>query len=355
MRIRPATVALLLLATLVGCGRPIRAITSNKVFMPNGVSMSGRVVTKVEENDSTTPIVATMVATPPSGCDCPRVALLEIDGLIFNSGVSMGLQDSDNPVALFREKVDLAVADADVRAIVVRINSPGGSVVASDILFHDLEQLRERTGKPIVAYIMGLGTGGGYYVATVADTIYAHPNSIVGGIGVIFNHYDLYDTMYQQNIKAAPVKAGDNIDMGTYIEELSKDSRGWLQQMADEFHNRFKEVVVRRRPSVNRDPSTFDGRVFAAGQSLDRGMIDRVGYLEEAIAAAQELAGAGECAVVMYHRTNNPPRSIYATDGLDPAPKQLVPMSIPGMERSRLPGFLYLWQVDPTIERITTP
>lgn len=355
MRIRSAVCVLLLLATCVGCGRPIRAITSNKVFMPHGMNMTGRVVTKVEENDATEPIEATIVATPPGGNECPRIALIDIDGLILNTEVSKGLQDSDNPVTLFREKLDRASLDPNVRAFIVRINSPGGSVVASDLLFHDLERLRERTGLPVVAYIMGLGTGGGYYLACAADEIYAHPNAITGGIGVIFNYYNLELLLAQQNVTPAPIKAGENIDMGSCLTQLKPETLDWLKQMAGEFHNRFKQIVIRRRPSVDRDPETFDGRVFAASQALDNGLIDGVGYLEEAIGRAQQLAGTGDCAIVMYHRSFNPPRSIYATDGLDPAPKQIVPMSIPGLERSRLPGFLYLWQVDPTIERVTTP
>ncbi len=113
---------------------------------------------------------------------------------------------------------------------------------------------------------------------------------------------------------------------------------------------------MRRRSSIDSsNESIFDGRVFAAEQARKHGLIDQVGYLEEAIEAAQQLADSPDCGVVMYHRDHNLPRSIYASEGLNAAPVQLMPLSIPGLERSRLPSFLYLWQVDPTLERLGKP
>jgi protease-4 len=283
------------------------------------------------------------------------VALIDVDGIIVNGEISSGINESDNPVELFREKLDAVARDPNVCALVVRINSPGGGVVDSDIMFHDLETLREQSGLPVVAYIMELGTGGGYYLATAADTIFAHPNSITGGIGVIFNHYSLLDAMELYGVISTPVRSGEHIDMGSYRDLLQGESREWLEQMAEEYHNRFKDVVVRKRPLVNREASTFDGRIFAPTQALERGLIDQVGYLEQAIGSAQELAGAQDCEVVMYHRKFNPPRSIYANDGLTAPLSGLLPLSVPGLDRSQLPSFLYLWQVDPTIERIAKP
>jgi protease-4 len=309
----------------------------------------------IEKSARTEPIRATIVTPGRGGTDAPRVALIDVDGLIVNGEISAGLNESENPVALFREKLDAAASDPQVCALVVRINSPGGGVVASDIMSHDLQDLRKRTGLPLVAYVMELGTGGGYYLATAADVILAHPNSITGGIGVIFNHYSLLDTMATHGVISRPVKAGENIDMGTYSDLLQDESRAWLQNMANEYHGRFQQVVSSRRPAVNRDPSTFDGRIFAPGQALERGLIDDVGYLEQAISTAQEMAGATDCAVVMYHRSNNPPRSIYASDGVSAPLSGLLPMSVPGLDRSRLPRFLYLWQVDPTLERLAKP
>ena len=194
----------------------------------------------------------------------------------------------ENPVDLLREKLDAVAADRQICAVVMRINSPGGGVTASDVMFHELHAFRQRTGKPVVAYLLELSTGGAYYLATAADTIYAHPTTITGGVGVILNLYNLQDTMAQINIYSQPIKAGEMIDMGTSTRELTPEARQLLQQMADEFHQRFQRAVVARRPGVKADePTNFDGRVFSATQAAERGLVDRVGYLEEAIREAQ--------------------------------------------------------------------
>ena len=214
----------------------------------------------MEKSPRTEPVRATVVSSPSGDANCRRIALINFDGLVVNSEIKVGINQSENPVALFREKLDAAARDPRVCAYVVRINSPGGGVVASDLMFHDLENLRRRTGRPVVAYVMELGTGGGYYMATAADLILAHPNSITGGIVVIFNHYSLEDTMAQYNVISKPIKSGDNIDMGTYRTNLSQEVRDWMQEMAEEFHDKFKDVVVRRRATIDNDESTFDGR-----------------------------------------------------------------------------------------------
>jgi protease-4 len=349
-----ATCLLLALGTFVGCRHPIRAITSNTIFVPRPIS--ARITSVIEQRPKTEPIQCTVVSQGPAHQGGPRVALIDVDGLLVNAEVNRTLQDVDNPVALFREKLDAASKDPDVCAYVVRINSPGGGVVASDLMFHELEKLRERTGRPIVTYVMDIGTGGAYYLATAGDLILAHPNAVTGGIGVIFNYYNLSDSMGQHGAYHRPIVAGENITMGTYTDELSDETLEWFQEMADEFHGRFKDIVYRRRPTVDREEkSTVDGRVFAAGQAKRRQLIDQVGYLEEAIATAEELAGTPDCAVVMYHRNYNTPRSIYADDGLNPVPTQMSPLSLPGLERSHLPSFLYIWQVDPALERLGKP
>ena len=158
--------------------------------------------------------------------------------------------------------------------------------------------------------------------------------------------------MAQINIYSQPIKAGEMIDMGTATHELTPEARQLLQQMADEFHQRFQRAVVARRPGVKADePTNFDGRVFSATQAAERGLVDRVGYLEEAIREAQTRAGQREVRVVMLRRPNDPARAPYAITANNPPQGRWSPISLPGLERSRLPTFLYLWQVDPTLER----
>ncbi len=284
-------------------------------------------------------------------CGGSKVAVIDVDGLMVNRNLMGPYSAGDNPVALFCEKLQAAEADPAVCAVVVRISSPGGGVTASDLMWKQLLDFRRRSGRPVIACLMEVGTGGAYYLATAADEIYALPNTVTGGIGAIYNQYNLQVMMENFNIFAEPIKAGKNIDMGTALAPMSEETRQWLQGMVDQYYRRFVQVVISRRPATEHgDPSTFDGRVFTAEQALSRGLIDRVGYLEDAIEAARTRAGKAGAKVVMYHRSNDPARTLYAITPNDPSANRVIPMSVPGAERSRLPAFLYLWQVEPTLE-----
>jgi protease-4 len=259
----------------------------------------------------------------------------------------------ENPVALFRERLDRVACDRRVVAVVVRINSPGGGVTASDMMWHDLMAFKAQTHLPVIASVLDLGAGGAYYLATAADEIVAHPTSVIGGIGVILNLYNLRDTMAQFNVIGVPIKAGKKIDLGSPIAAIDEDGRKILQEMADQFHQRFRDVVLENRPRVAADdPTNFDGRVFTASQAVERGLVDSVGYLNDAIDSAARLSGCRHVTATFYHRGDDRAGSIYSVTPNVPWQNGLLPLSLPGLDRSRLPTFLYLWQVEPTMEKL---
>ncbi len=283
------------------------------------------------------------------------VAVVDVDGLFLDAN-STGLGSmGENCVSLFRERLDAIAGNPRVRAVVLRIHSPGGSVTATDIMWHDLQDFRRRAKLPVVACLMDVATGGAYYLATGSDLIMAQPTGVTGAIGCILNVYNLQDLMAQFNIAGIPVKAGKNIDLGTPIKALDPEGRKLLQAMADEFHHRFRAVVVQSRPHV--DPhleTTFDGRVFTALQARDLGLIDEIGYLDDAVARARSMAGISPSAeIVFYHRQGDPALSPYSVTPNIPWQDKLIPVNVPGLNRARLPSFLYLWEMDPTVEAIT--
>lgn len=282
------------------------------------------------------------------------VAVIDVDGLLVNSDTTGWGSWGENPVSLFRERLDAIERHEQVRAVVLRINSPGGGVTATDIMWRDLMAFRKRTNLPVVACLMDVAAGGGYYLATGADQIIAHPTSVTGAIGCILNVYNLQDLMAQFNILGVPIKAGNNIDLGSPIRPLEDDQRHLLQTMADEFHDRFRRVVQERRPVVDHAlNSTFDGRVFTAGQARDLGLVDEIGYFDNAVGAATRLAGVPNAELVFFHRPGDAALSPYASTPNTPLQKTLIPLSVPGLDRSRLPSFLYLWQIEPTTESLS--
>src|SRR5262245_25026703 len=151
--------ALLLTLALAGCGKPFFLVTRNRVAMDSPVEMNGRFIQETPPVSRAGPVVA----TPLGGGDGrgPKIAVVDVDGLLLNSDLAGPYSMGENPVALFREKLDAVAADPDVAAVVVRINTPGGGVTASDILWHDLQRFRACTRRPVVACLMDLGAGGG--------------------------------------------------------------------------------------------------------------------------------------------------------------------------------------------------
>jgi protease-4 len=347
---RPTLAVLLAALAAAGCLKPITVNTVDHIKMDSPIN--GHFTAELPPVSNPSPVMQVPVAGP--ACKGAKVALIDVDGLLVDENLTGLLSLGENPVALFHEKLSAAAADPQIGAVVVRINSPGGGVAASEMMRKELQAFREGTGRPVVACLMDVGTGGAYYLATAADRVFAHPATVTGGVGVIINLYNLVDTLQQFNVRYQPVKSGPNIDMGSVTTALTPEARQHLQAMADEFHEHFVGMVRMRRPMLcTADGTTLDGRVFTARQALDRGLIDQVGFLDEAIESARQLAGRPGAAVVMFRRCNDPARSVYAISPNTPMQAGLVPASIPGLDRSKLPTFLFLWQPDPTLEKLT--
>jgi protease-4 len=319
------------------------------------VSIRTPVTAKVDANLNTVPDAGPLqeIVVPPS---CPtsggKVAILDVDGLLVNMN-RVGLYSlGENPVAAFQEKLTAAAADPAVRAVVLRINSPGGSVAAAELMGRALADFRQHSGKPAIACLLDLGAGAGYYLASGCNQIVAIPAAVVGGIGCKLNLYYLEIAMEQWNAFGAPIKSGDRIDMGTSTRKMTAEEKAMLTAMAKEYHDSFKQIVVRNRPRVPPDSAALDGRVMTASKAAELGLIDGVGFLPEAVERARQLAGLGPVTTVMYSRSASPARSLYDIAPNRPVQGLNMPLSVPGLDRSRLPLFLYLWEIEPTMLRV---
>lgn len=350
---RTTMAAVICALALAGCRQTKQLSTDSRITVTGPVTAN---VSADMQPGTPEPLVQMTVQGHGCARSAGKIALVDVDGVMVNANLTGPYSAAENPVALFREKLDAVAADSRICAVVLRINSPGGGVTATDIMWREVQQFRQRTGRPVVACLMDVGTGGAYYLATAADVIYAHPTTVTGGIGVILNLYNMQDAMGQFNVLSQSVKSGENIDMGTLSHQLTPEQRAWFQGMTGEFHRRFERIVRQSRARVPADnPEVFDGRVFTAEQARGLGLIDRIGYLDEAIAAAREEAGLGDACVVMFHRPNDPARTPFAATANVPPFSKPLPVSMPGIERTRLPMFLYMWLPDPTLERITGP
>ena len=348
--------------TATGC-RPLLVAADANVSLPQPLAVVGEAKVTGDAKVSASmnispvtdqsPITPSVVLCEPAGQHLPRVAILDVDGLLLNSDmVGLG-SHGENPVSLFRERLDAVAADPQVVAVVLRINSPGGGVTATDIMWHDLRSFKKQTQLPILACLLDAGAGGAYYLATAADQIVVHPTSIVGGIGVILNLYNLQDTMSQFNIAAEPIRAGKRIDLGSPVAALddegrqtaaidgrflpaaipadrARSSRQGRRQRRDQF----------RRPGVHRAgrSTPWPGRPYRLSERCDRR------------SRADRRLPEGECRFLPSAQRSR--QSLYASTPNVPLQGGLLPLSLPGLDRSRMPTFLYLWQLDPTLEKL---
>jgi protease-4 len=285
------------------------------------------------------------VITKADSCLCrDKIALIDVSGLIMNARTSSWLSSGDNPVSTFREKLDEARHDKRVKAVVLRINSPGGGVTASDIMYQDLLNFRKETGKPVVACMMDVAASGGYYLAMGSDVVYAHPTTVTGSIGVIMSLYNASGLFQKIGLTSDPIKSGPNKDIGNPGRPMTDVERAILQGMVDSFYSQFVKIVAEgRHLPEERVRALADGRVYTGVDAHQLGLVDRVGYLEDAIKTAKETAGICDAAIVAYDRGPGYRGSIYA--GLPSIPHEIsVKLDLPGLGGTGSAAFMYLWE-----------
>lgn len=276
-----------------------------------------------------------------------KIAVIEVDGLMVNMAKDGLFRSGENPVSLFIEKLDRARHDGRVKAVVLRINSPGGTVAASDMMHRALLDFRSQTKKPVVACMLDVAASGGYYLACGCDGIIAGPTTITGSIGTIMQTVSFAGTLKKLGIKAEAVKSRRLKDIASPLHDLRDDERAVLKDIITQFYENFLEVVLAGRCGLARDRllELADGRVFTGNRAHQVGLVDRIGYPKDAIAWAKELAGLGRAKVVMYHRPLGYKANLYASSQANIEPVSLINIELPQWMRSEGPQFLYLWQI----------
>jgi protease IV len=279
-----------------------------------------------------------------TGWSPKKIAIIEVEGMLLNARTGGFLQAQENDVSLFAQQLKKAEADPAVRAIVLRINSPGGTVSASDLMYDEVKRFKQRSKKPVIASAQDIAASGAYYVACAADKIVVQPTSVIGSIGVIFNTFDLSGSLEKIGAKTNAIKSGPLKDMASPFKPMAEDERTVMQGMVDEFHRRFKDVVKTNR---HLDDTTLaavtDGRVFTGDRAVQLKLADQAGLLPDAIKLAKDLAKTPGAKVILYKRPYGYSGSIYAKSQEQPPQASVTELNlIP--PRTFLPtGFYYLW------------
>jgi protease IV len=208
----------------------------------------------------------------------PRVAIVELEGVIIE------VDDVVRELKAHRE-------NPTVRAVVMRINSPGGVVAPTQELHDAVRRLRD-AGKPVVASLGAVAASGGYYVAVGCDQIYANRGTLTGSIGVIMQLPNLEQLMKKIGVDYVVVKAGQFKDVGSIARPMTVEERRVMQALLDDVHGQFIDAVAAGRKLSREEVVRFaDGRVFSGAQAKELRMVDALGGLEDAVQAAAKLAG----------------------------------------------------------------
>ncbi len=292
-----------------------------------------------------TPRIQPLREQTVEGSGSAKVLLMDLSGVISEEPlVSLGAQAPRvSLLARVREELKKAENDDRVQALVVRINSPGGTATASDIVYRELSAFKARRKIPVIAAIMDVGASGGYYVALAADTIVAHPTTVTGSIGVVMLTLNAEGLLQKVGVAPLAIKSGAKKDMGSPFRGLSDEERQIFQGVIDDLYGRFVLLIVKERRIPEDKVRAFaDGRIYTAQQAKDLGLVDRVGYLEEAVETAKQAARLPEARVVMYHRPRDYRSNIYSGTPI-PEPIQPSLLQLSSLLIGPGPRFLYLW------------
>lgn len=237
--------------------------------------------------------IGALVSGGTGDFDRPGVAVVNVEGVILDS-------------APYLESIRRIRADDSVKAVVVRINSPGGAVASSQEIYEEIRRLGEDV--PVVASMGTVAASGGYYVACAASGIYANPGTVTGSIGVIARFANYEQLLEWARIDVEVIKSGRMKDAGSPLREMSGEERAYLQGLMDEVHEQFRETVAAARGlDRERVASLSDGRIVTGATAVGLGLVDGTGTLETALAEARRLGGLEDDApAVEYPRKRHP-------------------------------------------------
>ena len=264
-----------------------------------------------------------------SGYGRDKILLMEVTGVILEGPHRLlGLTKGVTSPSRIKEELEIADKDDRVKAVVLKINSPGGTVSAADVILHGLKAFKAAKAVPVVC-LQGLATSGGYYVAQAGDTIIAYPTCITGSIGIIAMKFNLRGLMDKVGVDDDVVKSGKWKDFWSPFRPATPQEKEMMQHVIDDFYRQFVDVVAQgRKLSLQKTREVADGRIFTASQARDLGLVDQLGYLDDALELARVKAGLDAPKVITYHRPGSYKPTIYSL--------------MPDLDMAG-PQFLYLW------------
>jgi protease-4 len=249
-----------------------------------------------------------------------KILLLDITGFLSDLPPWKPYSPTVTTLNDVKEKLRKAEKDPLIKGVILRINSPGGTVTASDTIFEEIRRFKEEKKIPVIAQMMDTAASGGYYAALAADQIAAQPTTITGSIGVMIQKFNLEELLAKIGIANTPVTSGIHKDIGSPFRAQTAEEKEILQKTIDSLYHRFVETVVNNREELSREEvlTLADGRIYTADLALEKGLIDRIGYLNESIEEVKKLAKIEKARVVVYHLPRSYRENIYSASPHSP-------------------------------------
>ena len=277
-----------------------------------------------------------------------KIAVIPITGFISEAASEKFMYTLPGTVQEIKSQLILAENDPQVKAVLLKINSPGGTTTASDIIYNEIVHFKQRSGKKVVSIFMDIAASGGYYVALPSDAIVAHPTTITGSIGVVMFSLQLKKLMDKIGVEMQVIKSGKNKDMGSPFRIPSKVEKELFQDLTKQLGDRFISLVKKHRnPGPNNTKKIATARIFTANDAKDLGLIDKIGYINDAILLLQKISGLQkDSSIIMYRRISYPNDNIYNNVNASQIFNKnmsLINFELPGHLGKLNDGFYYLW------------
>ncbi|HLG28939.1 MAG TPA: signal peptide peptidase SppA, partial [Candidatus Brocadiales bacterium] len=233
--------------------------------------------------------------------------------------------------------------DDKLVAILLEIDSPGGGITASDTIYNHILKFKEKTKKKVVVYMKDVAASGAYYISMSADKIVAHPTTITGSIGVIMPLINIADLIERYGVKDKSITSGSIKDIGSPTKPMSEEEETVLKTIIDEMYMRFVTIISENRGMpVEEIKKLADGRIYTGKQALDNGLVDQLGYMEDAVNITKELAGVTEAQIVKYQRPWHLSDLLRAAASAALSARR-IEINVPYGPSDGFPKLMYLW------------
>lgn len=261
-----------------------------------------------------------------------KIAIINLEGIIYD-------EQAEN----IRRQLDVAQRDRRVKGVIIRVNSPGGTISGSDQIYNEIRKYRQEQDKPVVAFMQGVAASGGYYTSVACEKIIAEPTTITGSIGVMFGHFVLQELLEKKlGIQPVIITSSPKKDWPSSFEPITDEQRQYIQEkLIGPAYNRFVEIVAAGRPMLSLDEvrRLADGSIYGAQEAVGVKLIDEIGYLDEAIELVKAMAGIEKARVVEYRR----PFSLVSF--LSYYNRNILKIDRDTLYEFTTPQVLYLWSI----------